>query len=443
MTEAKPIVPWKSKPQGFAPYLVQAFELPERGLRVYLRWRHRGNWKKCMVRDEHNIGLLLRTSKGTLIEARTELAIAAAKALYDVLADTAGAGATPQLTDVPLTFAEGRALAFDAKSGRYPTSTALRREIAHALQFAEVTWGELGLRTWEALKKRHLRILWRARIEQLLKQGDHGYTATETTVKRVLTVAAWLRAEEYLPSNAAVFPPKWRDELKRDWMELTKSDAEPTPKRPRHTLEEMRRIMAVTRQVDPRFELVMALGAEQRLGQVVRARRSALDLTHATFKIPGRGKKRGAVLELTDGQMAVVRRALSTGYLSRIETMAADYPLFPGLQLEHGRKGLDPKAVERHVNASPVNAKRTLRGWFDRAEQLAGVPHIKGRGAYGLRRQAVDAALAEDISAGALQQAGGWTNSKVPQEIYREQERVADRREARDVRAKIRGEVSE
>jgi len=55
------------------------------------------------------------------------------------------------------------------------------------------------------------------------------------------------------------------------------------------------------------FALLLALGAELRLGQVVRARRSDLDLIAETFKVLRRGKKRGTVAHLTVGQLAAKR----------------------------------------------------------------------------------------------------------------------------------------
>ena len=44
------------------------------------------------------------------------------------------------------------------------------------------------------------------------------------------------------------------------------------------------------------YALLIALGAELRGGQVVRARRTDLDFEHATFTVWGRGHKRGVVV---------------------------------------------------------------------------------------------------------------------------------------------------
>ena len=53
--------------------------------------------------------------------------------------------------------------------------------------------------------------------------------------------------------------------------------------------------------------------------------------------------------------------------------------------------------TDRHRTAGPVS-RRTLQDWFRDAEEVAGVPHLKERGAYGLRGVAVDAANDTGIS---------------------------------------------
>jgi len=80
-----------------------------------------------------------------------------------------------------------------------------------------------------------------------------------------------------------------------------------------------------------------------------------------------------------------------------------------------------------------------------RAEALAstwraGVEHVPGRGWYGLRRIAVDAAKEAGISREGLQQHGGWSDTQVADRIYADQTATYAGKEAADVRAKIRGE---
>jgi len=68
------------------------------------------------------------------------------------------------------------------------------------------------------------------------------------------------------------------------------------------------------------------------------------------------------------------------------------------------------------------------------------VPKVKGRAAYGLKRQSIDAAKAAGISREGLQRLGGWVDTQMADQVYADQEAGYARDEARDVRAKIRGE---
>ena len=439
---------WVGKPAGVAPYTVTPYEATDKGGRLYLRWRGksegsaRTNWRRLALRDHNNRPVMARTADGKFVKARLQWAQDCAENKARELAETSGAGRVSVAPAPALTIVAGKRLAFHAQTGRYPEKNQHRNEVEASLDFATKVWANMdpAVTTWEQVRKPHIRALWRERIRQLRKRADtEGFRGAEITVMRVLAVAQWLRDEDHIPAGSCVAPKDWRAKLKEDWVGISKAPGVPTPKRPRHTLTEMRAIMAKARDVDPRFEVLIALGAEQRLGQVVRAWRSALDLEKGLFRIPSRGKKTGAVIELTNGQRAVITHALTAGYLRHLERLQLDYPLFPGTQLAQSRTAGDPLAVNRHLTA-PTVTRMQLRRWFLDAEALARVPHLRGRGAYGLRRVAVDAAVAEKISPDGLQAHGGWTNSKTPNEIYRETERMEARTEAKDVRAKIRGE---
>ena len=184
----------------------------------------------------------------------------------------------------------------------------------------------------------------------------------------------------------------------------------------------------------------MSLGAELRLGQVLRCRRADLSLEHATLTVRGKGHKKGTVVHLTAGQMRVVRHALTEGYLRVLERHCADYPLFPAGQLPGGRKMEDPVATIARHQTAPSLSRSVLDGWFHEAERLAEVTPVPGRAAYGLRRAAVDAVKAAGISREGLKEHGGWVDTQMPDRIYADQEAAYARDEARDVRAKIRGE---
>ena len=423
------------KSVGFLPHKVTVYEEPARKGCLYLRWRAGGNWKRKSLRRP------LRTPRGKIDPETQKWALQQAESQYARL--VAGLTTDETTPSAPLTIAQGLTAAIDPATGKYPTDTPHRREVIRELERAMRQWGSET--PWELVKRKDLRKLWRARILELraLSTPEHpvnGLRGAEITVTRVLAVAAWLRDEELIPAGACEAARTWKQELRADWLELTKERALPEPKRPRHTLDEMRKIMAVAGRVDPRLELALTLGAELRLGQVIRGRRTDLDLDHRTFTVGGKGHKRGEVVKLTDGQMRVVEHHLKHGYLRELEASAADYNLFPAGQLRGGRKMEDPVASKaRQLEAPPID-RSVLDDWFHEAEDLADVPKVKGRAAYGLKRQSVDAAKAAGISREGLQRLGGWTDTQMPDRVYADQEAEYARDEARDVRAKIRGE---
>jgi integrase len=429
MTPSTPL--WEDS-VGFLPHRVSVSENPARNMTLYLWWRADGNWKKKSLRRT------LRTPRGKIDPEVQKWAREQAEAHYAKLI----AGLPIDERGKPtssLTIAQGLVRITDVATGKYPTDSPHRREVEREMKRAIAQWG--ADTPWEAIKRRDLTKLWRWRILELHAEKHDGYRGAEITISRVIAVAAWLRDEELIPPGACTLPKKWKEAFRKDWLELTESRSLPEPKRPRHSLAEMRSIMAEAGKVDPRLELALTLGAELRLGQVIRGRRTDLDFEHATFTIFGKGHKRGEVVKLTAGQLALVTHHLTTGYLRELEKEAADYPLFPAGQLAGGRKMEDPHAtLERHLNAEAIN-RSVLDDWFHEAEALAKVPLVKGRGAYGLKRQSVDAAKAAGISREGLQRLGGWTTTQVPDSIYANQTADYAREEARDVKAKIRGET--
>lgn len=84
--------------------------------------------------------------------------------------------------------------------------------------------------------------------------------------------------------------------------------------------------------------------------------------------------------------------------------------------------------------------RRTIGEWFEQAEAKAGVTKQDGRGPYGVRRTFVDAGKALRISREGLTALGGWADPQMADRIYAEEEQRYAQREARDVRARIRGE---
>jgi hypothetical protein len=109
-------------------------------------------------------------------------------------------------------------------------------------------------------------------------------------------------------------------------------------------------------------------------------------------------------VKLNEVQLEPVRNALG-GYLRAFEAQyqagaLADYFLFPGDYLSKG---------VAHRNTRPISRQMVGR-WFSLAEKLAGVPHIEGRGGYGLRRVAVNGIRKERASEEATKAALGWSS---------------------------------
>lgn len=414
---------------GFAPHRVWVGERADKAGVLYLRWwdAARGNWKW------KSLGASLRDEKGRILPHLQAMARAAAQEQYERLTGKTAPAVVAERA--PLTLGQTWAAITDHATGLYPHDTPHRKEVARELKHAVRI---LGADTpWAIIDKARYTQLLRTRVDELVRDGHQPLRGGEITMQRIHAIAAWLRDNERIPADAAIPSSKWKDALVR-YIEQVNGGRIPEPHRPRYTLEEMRALIHKSWDVDPRFGLLMALGAELRLGQVARCRRSDLDLERRTFKVPGRGKKRGTVMELTPGQVAACRRALD-GYLAALERQCPDYPLFPAGQMTGGRKGEPVAHPVRHGSADPITST-AWRKWLTETEELCGIPHARGRGAYGIRRQAVDAVKAAKISREGLQAHGGWSSSQIPDAIYADQEMEYARQEAMEARAKIRGE---
>lgn len=417
--------------------------LPRRR-RLYLRWREDGNWRKQALGEERQFGRCLRDDRGYVDENVAMWAVTQAKRKCLELAGDPSAAQHAAASSRPavLTLGGTKAVLTDANTGPYPHDTSYRRELLRALAYAIRVWG--SERTWVSVDTDALTLLWRQRVRELHAKGTVGIRGTEVTMQRVMTIASQLHLKGHLRSPLTM-GRTWKQSLRDYWRGLTGAERDPEPHRPRHTEAELRRILTASEGVDPRMHLLLVLGAELRLGQVRRSMRRDLDLEQGTLAIAGRGKKKGAVIDLTAGQLSVVTAVLETGYLADLETryQVGDLPDFP---LFLGGHFLGRKAGHWRVGKGAKLTRPVSREWvhenFHAAERAAKVPVIRLRGAYGLRRVAVDAALNEGISEAGLQAAGGWSDVKIPHSVYRDNENKAGRAEAAKVRAKVRGEGS-
>jgi integrase len=327
-----------------------------------------------------------------------------------------------------LTLGETEALVFHPVKGLYPAITSQHhREVQRALRFAVTVWG--SEREWASIRKADLRALWRARIRELHTAGDVGVRGAEIVVARVLTVARWLQDEERIPIEACQPGRSWKRELVKDWKQITGEKHDPEPARPRHRPEDIGKLIEAAKQVDPRFYLMLQLGAELRLGQVRELMRSHVRIPadgEMHFVIPSSGQKRGGLVYLTPEMREALHEALERdGYLYEQEQAhragkLSDYALF------HGRDGEQPVS------------RTQVRNWFREAEKIAGLKHVRGRGPYGLRRAGVDGVKALGGDRDALMQFGGWTDTQMPDRVYASAEQEAAAKRARDLRAKVR-----
>ena len=443
MPRKKKPAPLWSDVVGIDPFKIVVGERADRGGRVYLRWRSGGNWAWQSTR------IRIRTADGAIDEAKKAEAYQAAVDHYALL--TGERQAVVDARKRPLTLGETWTILVDPQHGRYPHDSPYRRELKASLAFACLKLGA-GF-PWVQFDGARLRMITRARAEAVLKKGGTAFRVAELCGGSMLTIMRTLQGEGFIPDSVAIpSGATWHHELRR-YVETRSGMPLREPDRPRYTIDEFRKLLATAKQVDPRWDLLFALGAEQRLGQVRRGRRTSLVMSPNEkgeltlhFETPGRGQKKGAIVELTPDQRAVVDHALSTGYLRELEAAykasGTDYGLFPQGRLVD--EDTDPRAtVARHAQVTPVHT-RTVVLWFRATEKLAEIPHVDGRGAYGARRISVDGAIAEGVSEGGLQAGGGWSDSRMPNQVYRDKKRLSEQGEAARIRAAVRGEnVSE
>jgi hypothetical protein len=463
---------------GPKPFVVFAFERPERENQIFVRWtnlskpdrRRPGEHK----REAQGLGIVVRDPETGRLEERlvraAELAVRQFQArlitgeLPATPAERALEGNTVRSTPETLTLREGFALALDPARGKYATTDT--RHYEQIVSYEERLFGgKPGKKAlinpalpWVGLQVRDIRALWRTMADAYVRtEGrEFGVRAAEQIVDSIFSVAAWLREEARIPSDAAQPPEGWRRRLKEEWAQRT-GEQPSRPYRPRHTEDEYRRIFASLSdpRVDPRIRLAIELAAECRTGQVLRCTRRTLTLTEVdaakydelpagalgSVTIPGSGKKHGEVVVLTPEQRQAVDDALR-GYLASYEQAwvageVDDYFLFPGSRMrmldETGRRWT--RRVRAGVKALSRDGARTA---FKALEVIAKVDHIPGRGWYGLRRQAADMAETATNDDRVKDRLGGWQDSQTRKSIYQDRETDALRAQAASVRRQLR-----
>jgi hypothetical protein len=345
------------------------------------------------------------------------------------------------------------------KKGLYPHAGQYRSEVLRALTFAGTVWGVD--KAWASLERSDWVALMRERLQQLVREQHQGVAGTQHTIIRLITVLRWLKEEGRIPESVPSPKRDWKDQVAKEWMQLTKAQHGPVVRQPRYTLEELLTIMAHAWKIDPRFGLLTHLGAGLRLGQVRRAMRSHLKLVptddrrraraHGAFPReegrhdrraharPARGRRGDAYRACTPRSRSAGSPMVST---TRSSPPAAWRGSSGGRRSSSARSHRSEVALTKKMRPQePVSDRWWQKRWGE-AETLAGVPYIAGRASYGGRRIFVDEALDRDVSDRALKSLGGWTSAVVPKGVYADKESRTGRREARDVRVAILGETN-
>lgn len=440
MPRKKVLARWEGR-LGIWPDVVWYGERPEKGYvcytRVYSSAKRNWVWRSCKMKVRNELGALDPAAQSRVLQM--------AKERHDLVTGRLGEDVAPMRGEA-ITIARTWPILTNAEMGRFPNKTLYRQSLHAALNDAA---GILGSHfAWLHFTQAQLIKVTRGKVIAVRrkKKDVTGFRSACELGTAMITIMGILREDGYVPREVTIpGGRRWRQDLKRYVAELD-GGREPEPKRPRYTLDELRRLHVAAYRVDPRFGLLVDLaGTGLRGGQVVRAMRSNFDLEKGIFRVPGLGKKMGAIVELTPGQHDALKAAVAPGgYLAPLEGSRADYFMFPMGMLVlvgDGERQLMVVDPERQGSAGHLN-RRTLVAWQKEAESLAVPPiaHVAGRSFYGMKRQTVDKVTEDNISTEGLTEVGGWASERVPQTIYRDKERPKARHEAMLARARVRGE---
>jgi hypothetical protein len=456
---------------------VFAFERLERGNQVFVRWTNLSKHEHGRTthrRAKQNLGITVRDPETGRLDpkqvraAELEVQRFHARLITGTLPQTALERAVEKMPALPtadtLTLREGFRLALDPKRGKY-ASIETRRYDDMVLYESRLFGLKPGTKslinreiTWADLQLRDARALWRTMADRYVRTDgrEFGIRIAEQLVDAIFSVASWLREESHIAPDVARPPDGWRKHLREEWAQRTGEQLH-RPHRPRHTVDEFRRIFAALNdpRVDPRIRLAIELAAECRTGQVLRCTRRMLTITAVDPSkyeslpagslgqviIPGAGKKHGETVVLTPEQRRAVDDAL-TGFLANYEAgwqnkEIEDFYLFPGSKM----RMLDETGARwtRRVRAGVKQMTRDgARVAFKELEAIAKVDHIGGRGWYGLRRQAADMAETATTDDRVKDRLGGWQDSETRKSIYQDRETDALRAQAAHVRRTLR-----
>lgn len=428
---------WKYQ-VGEVPFLLTAFERTDKGMAVYTRV-----WDGRRYRSKKALCESIRDAGGRIIAEKEIRAQTLAIRRQAELA----AGVTEEATKGgPLTVAGAFRRLLDPKEGKFPSDTLHRREVTRA---SRVIMDVLGRdKRMDEVRHREYRALWRHMAHEHKRSGKYGPRASEIHCGVLQNAARWLQQEGLLEPGEAMPAPGWKAAMRTEWEQITGT---PTgkPEKPRYTDAESKKLWQALPKADPRIALAMELGAELRIGQVSRVRRSDI-LPRAgkrigLLRVHGRGKKLGETTVLTTEQRHALAFAMLRGHLAEAEAAyrageIEDYYLFGGGKLRRTKPDAKGRVFLRLSVQGALRAitRRAFGRQWEKLEGVAGVTHQPGRLWYGMRRlQADKAAALQGVSDRAKNRMGGWSKTST-REGYLEEANERDAIEAAKARKMIR-----
>jgi hypothetical protein len=459
---------------GEPPNTVTAYERVDRSRTITIRW-----WiPEGKAFRRKSLGITVRDERGVVDPELQREAVALTQRWYDdLMAGRTPTVASSHLEDAdasgedidaeesgPLSVERGFAIATSVPKGLYVVETDHLREVRRAAR--DIVWGigtdDLGrTRTWDGLRYSHVRELWIRLAKRYVETRQGGAAWRERCVVIFLQVNTWLAIEEKIDR---VVPVKktWREQMRREWEQLTSTRIVESDLR--HTEAEIRAIFAALHHedVDPRIALAVELGAEARLGQVRRLKRTDVDLGPVgayrlgRVVVHGSGKKLGVKRDLTPEERAAIDGALA-GYLRDLERefqdgVRADYSVFQAGRLRYDvppsrrpRKGhaalIEPVRRARTDGPDqPIN-KRTMTDMFHQLERVAGVVPMEGRAWYGIRRKASDVYEDFESDERVLNSATGHRSSDTRRKKYQQRDRPEILAKTAETRRRVRSEA--
>lgn len=423
-----PLGEWRYQ-VGEPPCQLTAYERRDRGMAIYTR-----AWDGSSYSVPKKLRESIRTPRGAIDQEAELDAQSLTLERHRILA--AGLAALPEESRAPLTLARGIAKRLHPKEGEWATETPHVRSVRKSLrQAAEIIGADL---LWSDLRHAHYRKLWRELARRYVNDGEGGPRWTEMVCGNLQSTARWLQQEGLVEPGDGQPAARWNQTMRKEWREIVGRPV-PAPRKLRYTPTESAKLWRTLPAADPRLYLAMEIGAEMRLGQVIRAMRSDVlaspdrsEPLHAV-RIHGAGRKEGGTVVLTPESREALRTVLQDGYLSLMESAyqageIKDYPLFPGHKIRGGKM---PAGRTRQLSRTGLHQM-----WRD-LEDLAEVPHVDHRAWYGIRRLQSDQAEDVESDARVLNVMGGWKHTGT-RERYQEEGRLDIAEKAAESRRKIR-----